>query len=105
MICRIRLLSVSFVAFAAVSVAAPASSQGVLSSPDDSGPSAFDYDGFAVVALISGIRKDTTGNQEAEVLCTNAGQSAVQWAVQVFDALDPLFCWTGISLLACAERR
>jgi len=70
-------------------MATPAWSQGVVSSPDDSGPSATDYSGFSVVALISGVRKDTGEGQETEVLCTNVGTSAVQWAVQVFNAQDP----------------
>jgi len=75
-----------------LALAVPAVAQGVLSPPDGSGPSVTNYTPYTVAYLINGVRRDTTDDQETQIVCTNVGKNSVFWAVQVFDATGNLDC-------------
>ena len=84
-----------------LALAVPAMAQGLLSPPDGSGPGTKDYTGYTVVYLINGVRRDTTDDQETQIVCTNVGTNGVFWAVQVFGTNATVACESsGNSLLA-----
>jgi hypothetical protein len=85
----LRSFTVLLAPIFAIALAVPAMAQGFLSPPDASGPGVGDYTGFRVLYLINGVRIDTANGQETQILCTNVGTNAVNWAVQVFDGSAP----------------
>ena len=75
-----RLVAAAF----AVMLSAPALAGGLLDPPDDTGPSANDFAGWVILALIGGMRENLA--ERSVIQCINAGKSDHFLALQLFPA-------------------